>query len=196
MRGLGGKVILLTGGASGIGLATVKKLLEHGATVAVGDLSPDPSEGLAALIGQGNDCAYLQLDVSSRQSAHSFTSWALHRYGRIDGLVNNAGISLDEGEGASDETFDKILAVNLKGVWYMGTEVLQVMKAQPQKGVIVNTASTAALKGISGLAAYCSSKHAVLGLTKAWCKQWTPLGIRINAICPGGRNNCDSVYGG
>lgn len=196
MRGLGGKVIILTGGASGIGLATVKKLLEHGGTVAVGDLSPGPSEGLASLIGQGNDCAYLQLDVSSRQSAQRFTSWALDRYGRIDGLVNNAGISLDEGEGASDETFDKILAVNLKGVWHMGTEALQVMKDQPQKGVIVNTASTAALKGIRGLAAYCSSKHAVLGLTKAWCKQWTPLGIRINAICPGGRNNCDSVYGG
>ncbi len=77
------------------------------------------------------------------------------------------------------------MAVNLKGVLHMGTEAILQMNRQETKGVIVNTASDGALKGILGIPAYVASKHAVLGLTRTWCKEWTPKGIRVNAVAPG-----------
>ncbi len=191
MTDLAGKIVVVTGGASGIGLATVEKLAGLKAVVVVGDLAAEPSPALRGLMDKyKQDLSYVPLDVASRESCHRFVSGVVERYGRIDGLVNNAGICPNEGEMASDELYDRIMSVNLKGVWHMGTEAIQVMKAQTAgpnggKGVIVNTASDAALKGIKGIAAYTASKHGVLGLTRTWCKEWTPVGIRINAVAPG-----------
>ncbi|KIW25672.1 uncharacterized protein PV07_08833 [Cladophialophora immunda] len=182
MTDLAGKVIVVTGGCSGIGLATVKRLLELHADVAVGDVAEQPAPDL-----QGH-VFYRPLDVSDRGSARAFMSAVLERFGRIDGLVSNAGICPNEGEMASDDIYERVMAVNLRGVWNMGTEAIKIMVDQPTKGVIVNTASDAALKGIKGLAAYTASKHGVLGLTRAWCKEWTPKGIRINAVAPGVTN--------
>ncbi|KAK6375818.1 hypothetical protein LTS17_007640 [Exophiala oligosperma] len=188
MADLGGKSIVITGGASGIGLATVAQLLQLKARVAVGDLGPSPSAGLAELVAQTSDqnlFFYKQVDVSRRSSVEEYMGAVLERFGTIDGLVNNAGICLNEGEMATDEVFDAIMAVNLKGVWNVGTEAIRIMAKQESRGVIVNTASDAALKGIKGLAAYTASKHGVLGLTRVWCKEWTPKGIRVNAVAPG-----------
>jgi NAD(P)-dependent dehydrogenase (short-subunit alcohol dehydrogenase family) len=185
MSDLPSKVIAVTGGASGIGLATVKTLCKSKSIVIVGDLAPDASPGLQEVISATDLVTYRQLDVSSRESAHAFVVGIVKEHGRLDGLVNNAGICPNEGEMASDEVFDKIMAVNLKGVWHMGTEAILQMNRQETKGVIVNTASDGALKGIPGIPAYVASKHAVLGLTRTWCKEWTPKGIRVNAVAPG-----------
>jgi NAD(P)-dependent dehydrogenase (short-subunit alcohol dehydrogenase family) len=190
MTDLAGKIIVVTGGASGIGLATVERLAGLGAVLVVGDLGAEPSPALQKLITRYDEgLSYAPLDVSSRESAHRFMEAVMNKHGRVDGLVNNAGICPNEGEMASDELYDRIMAVNLKGVWHMGTEAITVMKNQTAsegvKGVIVNTASDAALKGIRGIAAYTASKHGVLGLTRTWCKDWTPVGIRVNAVAPG-----------
>ncbi|KAH0842681.1 hypothetical protein AYO21_08975 [Fonsecaea monophora] len=185
MADLQRKSIIVTGGASGIGLATVTQLLELGARVAVGDLALETPSTLTNLNPASDNFFYQQLDVTSRQSVQGFIAKVLEKFGQVDGLVNNAGICPNEGEIASDDTFDRIMAVNLKGVWNVGTEVIRRMMEQESRGVIVNTASDAALKGIKGLAAYTASKHAVLGLTRVWCKEWTPKGIRVNAVAPG-----------
>jgi len=155
------------------------------AVVAVGDLSPEPSRGLLDLKADPSALFYQHLDVSSRKDAHGFLQAVVTKFGRVDGLVNNAGICPNEGEIASDDIYDKIMAVNLKGVWHMGTETIRQMLEQDTRGVIVNTASDASLKGIAGIAAYTASKHGGLGLTRVWCKEWTPKGIRVNAVAPG-----------
>lgn len=185
MSDLAGKVIVVTGGASGIGLATVRELAGLNAIVIAGDLARQATQGLEEIIKNGSKVYYFSLDVSLRKGVQDFIVQVLAQFGRIDGLVNNAGICPNEGTIADDDIFDKIVSVNLKGVWHMATEVIPVMDRQDTKGVIVNTASDAALKGIKGLAAYTASKHGVLGLTRAWCKDWTPSGIRVNAVCPG-----------
>lgn len=185
MADLEGKSIIVTGGASGIGLATVAQLLQLKAKVAVGDLAPSPSAGLTELENNAQNLFYKQVDVSSRPSVEDFMRAVLEKFGTVDGLVNNAGICPNEGEMATDEVFDAIMSVNLKGVWNVGTEAIRIMAKQESRGVIVNTASDAALKGIKGLAAYTASKHGVLGLTRVWCKEWTPKGIRVNAVAPG-----------
>lgn len=184
MEDLKGKVVAVTGGASGIGLATVQRLHSLGARIVVGDLAPEPSQSLHDLIADPDRLLYVQLDVSSRTSASEFMKTVIRTFGRIDGLVNNAGICPNEGDIAGDDIFDKVIAVNLKGVWNLGTEALRHMVEQGS-GAIVNTASDAALKGIKGLAAYTASKHGVLGLTRTWCKDWTPSGVRVNAVAPG-----------
>lgn len=106
-------------------------------------------------------------------------------FGRLDGLVNNAGICPVEGEIAPDDMFHNIIAVNLTGVWHMGTEAITQMNRQGGPGVIVNTASNAALRGFAGIAAYSASKHGVLALTKSWSKEFSGRSIRVNAVGPG-----------
>lgn len=135
------------------------------------------------------------LDIAQRSECKQYLDSIS---GRIDGLVNCAGVCLAEGKMATDEVFSKILDVNVRGTWNMGTEAIQRMSQQepkpspallpefertPGSGRIVNFASGAGLRGIANLAAYCASKHAVVGLTRSWAKDW-PL-LRVNAVAPG-----------
>lgn len=141
-------------------------------------------------------------DITNRAACKSFID-AIP--GHLNGLINCAGICPSEGKIAPDDLFQKIMAVNVTGSWNMGTEAIRRMTGQePRKstglilgsertlpaGIIVNIASGAALRGIANLAAYCTSKHAVLGMTRAWAKDWPSL--RVNAVAPGiyflGRN--------
>ncbi len=134
-------------------------------------------------------------DVSERQACKEFLKTI---EGRLDGLVNCAGISPPEGKIASDETFKRIMDVNFVGTWNMGTEAIERMSQQEVKrstglftgvnkqigqGAIVNISSGAGFRGLPGLAVYCASKHAVIGLVRSWSKDWST--IRFNAVAPG-----------
>ncbi|KAK7900210.1 hypothetical protein LTR67_003956 [Exophiala xenobiotica] len=185
MSSLNGKVIVVTGGASGIGLATVQRLLSLGAFVAVADLPKTTPETLESLQPSSEHFFYRSADVASRASCASFIDHVIQKFGRVDGLVNNAGVIPYEGEMASDELYDTVVGVNVNGVWFMGTEVIKRISQAGRAGAIVTTASDAALRGIQGSPVYCMTKHAVLGLTRAWSKDWCGRGIRVNAIAPG-----------
>ncbi|KIV97663.1 hypothetical protein PV10_01380 [Exophiala mesophila] len=185
-----GRTIAITGGCSGIGLATTQALLNAGATVYIADVLKAPQELEGKANVHVNKC-----DITSREACKTFIDSIP---GNLDGLVNCAGICPVEGKMASDELFERIMSINVTGSWYMGTEAIQRMTQQKQHssegllpgsertigaGVIVNIASGASLRGIAGLGAYCTSKHAVLGMTRSWAKEWPTL--RVNAVAPG-----------
>jgi NAD(P)-dependent dehydrogenase (short-subunit alcohol dehydrogenase family) len=176
------KVYLVTGGAAGIGFACVKHLLSYGAYVYTVDLRPEKSKELTAI--QTDRLTYLPCDVSDRKSCHEVVDSLISKYGRFDGLVNNAGITLLEGELPSDEFYNSITEVNLRGVWNMTTEAFVHMKKQGC-GSVVNIGSISAIYGKARLAVYAASKHAVLGLTRSWALDYAKYGIRINMVGPG-----------
>ncbi|KAJ9646683.1 hypothetical protein H2204_000375 [Knufia peltigerae] len=177
---LQGKVIAVTGGASGIGLGIVRKLILLNAKVAVADISQRPAEL--------HDCPHIMydvVDVSSRRQVHEWMQRIVLKFGRIDGMCPNAGISPYEGGIVSDELYQRIFAVCVTGVWNCGTEAYWQFKKQGGGGVLVITSSGGGLRPVAGLAAYCSAKHAVVGLTRAWALEWAQEGIRVNSVAPG-----------
>lgn len=177
------KVIAVTGGASGIGLGIVRKLLLLQAKVAVADMAELPGE----LVGVP-DVLYTKVDVSSRAQVQGWVDEVVQRYGRLDGMCANAGICPFEGGVASDELYRRIMDVCLTGVWNCGTAAHAQFQAQNSPGVIVNTSSGAGLRAVKGLAVYTAAKHAVIGLTKAWALDWAGESIRVNALAPGKLN--------
>lgn len=184
-------IVVVTGGGSGIGLATVVELCERGAIVWTPELSPSPPSDLETLIHDGRVHFRGGIDVSSREACTKFMDEVISTSGRLDGLVNNAGIGLLEGSIASDDAFDRMMAVNVKGTFNYATHALRTMQDQKprgkwnSRGSVVNVSSGAGLIGVSQLAVYCATKHAVIGLTRAWAKDFTQYGIRVNALCPG-----------
>lgn len=191
MASLDGKNIVVTGSASGIGLAITLLLAERGATVWTVDLSQSPPEELKSWIEKGKVHFQGGVDTSDRVVARKYIADMVAAAGRLDGLVNNAGIGLLEGPIASDEAYDRMIAVNIGGVWNYGTAALRVMEKQEpvgpwkSRGNIVNIASGAGLRGVSGLAVYCATKHAVIGLSRAWQEDFGQFGIRTNSVAPG-----------
>ncbi|KAJ9636487.1 hypothetical protein H2204_005320 [Knufia peltigerae] len=196
-----GRTIAITGGGSGIGLATTRALLNAGATVYVADVikAPPELEGQANLHYDGN------CDITKRECCKKFIESIA---GNLDGLVNCAGICPVEGKMASDDLFARIMAINVTGSWNMGTEAIQKMIQQKSRspsgllpgsertlgaGVIVNIASGASLRGIAGLTAYCTSKHAVLGMSRSWAKEWPSL--RVNAVAPEIKGKLTAILG-
>lgn len=177
-------VAIVTGAGGGIGAATVRALVARGFRVAAVDLAEDGIRELAAELGE----AVLPVpgDVSTPEGAEAYVQATLDHFGRIDHLHNNAGI---EGvaigiEDLDPKTFERVLAINVGGVFYGMQAVLPHFYAQGS-GSIVNTASQAGLEGVGRLSAYCASKHAVVGLTRTAAIEAGPHGVRVNAIAPG-----------
>jgi 3-oxoacyl-[acyl-carrier protein] reductase len=182
---LEGKVAIVTGGAQGIGFATVKKFMDEGAAVALCDVRQEGIDrAVHDLSANGTVTGYV-VDVTRRDQVDAMVSSVKGRHGRIDVLVNNAGITLDARlQKMTEDQFDKVVAVNLKGTYNCAQAVADTMVAQGS-GVILNASSVVGIYGNFGQTNYAATKFGVIGFVKTWARELGPKGVRCNAVAPG-----------
>jgi len=180
------KVAIITGAAQGIGFATARKFLDEGAVVAVADVKDDAvQDAIDQLKLNGEVVEGFTVDVTQRPQINAMVEKVKERYGRVDVLVNNAGITLDARlQKMTDEQFDRVIDVNLKGVYNCAKAVLDTMIEQGG-GVILNASSVVGIYGNYGQTNYAASKFGVIGFVKTWAREVGPKGIRCNAVAPG-----------
>ena len=202
---LSGRVALVTGGARGIGAGIVRALAGEGMRVMVADIGVSETGGgtgardagrdwsylmasdtdLEATLASGSDLAAVHVDVTDPASCAAAVAATVEEFGQLDILVNNAGV-VDSGpiEDFNPEVWDRIFAVNAKGIFLMSQAALPYLRASDQ-ACIVNTASIAGKKGYGNMSAYCGSKFAAIGITQSLATELAPEHIRVNVICPG-----------
>ena len=186
------KVVLVTGGAAGIGKATALRFAEEGAKVVICDMNESVGQETFKLLGK--DAAFYKVNVADRQAVQKWIDEITAKYRRIDVLVNNAGVLRDgqlvkfkDGQlvgQMSEQDFDLVISINLKGVFNCSQAVAPVMIKQGG-GVILNASSVVGLDGNFGQTNYVATKSGVIGMTKVWARELGRYGVRVNAVAPG-----------
>lgn len=180
------RIVVITGAASGLGLATAERLADEGASLVLVDIDADALKTLEGQLSAKVPVLAVQANVSRLEDVQAYVKAAVDRFGRIDGFFNNAGIegkqNLTEDFGADE--FHRVVSINLDGVFFGMAEVLKVMREQGS-GSIVNTASVGGIRGVGNQSGYAASKHGVVGLTRNSAVEYGQYGVQINAIAPG-----------
>ncbi|MBE1536978.1 SDR family NAD(P)-dependent oxidoreductase [Actinomadura algeriensis] len=180
---LEGKNTLITGAGSGLGRATALRFAREGARVACADLDPDAARSVAEEIGPA--ALALTADVTSLRDTEEMTRRAIAEFGHLDAVFANAGVAgTGTAADVTEEYWDRVIGINLKGVWLTGRAVLPHM-VERGEGVIINQASMGGLVGIPGIFPYTAAKGGVIAMTRQMAVEYGPSGVRVNAICPG-----------
>lgn len=182
MKNLKDKVVLITGGASGLGAAAAKRFNEEGAKVVIADIKEEEGRKLADELGEAS---FIRTNVTNVEDVKASIKFTVDKYGSLDVLFNNAGIDGDQ-KPTAESTLDnwkKVIDIDLNGAFYFLKYALEQMKKQ-ESGVIINSSSTAGLVGFENIAPYTAAKGALVQLTKSTAMEYAKYGIRVNAIAP------------
>jgi len=182
---LDGRTAVITGGAQGIGFAIAERFVAEGARVVLGDLNPELTDGAVATLGGSAVAKAVSCDVTDAAQVEALVGAAVDTFGSLDVMVNNAGITRDATmRKMTEEQFDQVIAVHLKGSWN-GTRLAANIMREAKSGAIVNISSISGKVGLIGQTNYSAAKAGIVGLTKAAAKEVAHLGVRVNAIQPG-----------
>ena len=182
---LTGQTAVVTGGAQGLGFAIAERFVAEGARVVIGDLDLASTDAAAKALGGDDVALAVRCDVTSAADVEALVGAAVQKFGGLDVMVNNAGITRDATmRKMTEEQFDQVIAVHLKGTWN-GTRSAAAIMRENRRGAIVNMSSLSGKIGLAGQTNYSAAKAGIVGLTKAAAKELAHLGVRVNAIAPG-----------
>ncbi|KAA8964600.1 3-oxoacyl-ACP reductase FabG [Mycobacterium sp.] len=182
---LTGRTAVVTGGAQGLGFAIAERFVAEGARVVLGDVNLEGTEAAATRLGGDGVAAAVRCDVTTATDVETLIGTAVERFGGLDIMVNNAGITRDATmRTMTEEQFDEVIAVHLKGTWN-GTRKAAAIMRENKRGAIVNMSSLSGKVGLVGQTNYSAAKAGIIGMTKAAAKELAHLGVRVNAIAPG-----------
>ena len=182
---LDGQTAVVTGGAQGLGFAIAQRFIDEGAKVVLGDVNLEATEAAASALGGSSVAAAVRCDVTDGADVDALIAAAVERFGGLDIMVSNAGITRDATmRKMTEDQFDQVIAVHLKGSWNGTRKAADVMREQ-KRGAIVNISSISGKVGLIGQTNYSAAKAGIVGLTKAAAKEVAHLGVRVNAIQPG-----------